>query len=203
MRLGIGCTALARSLVSGHADGIGHYTKELLGNFNCADGLRPAMPVVFGRRLARALPDSFALPLPYPLAAGMAAFSGFPFAGASSLEQQIDVFHAPDHHIPKLGRVPVVATIMDVIGLRHPEWVNPSLRRMKNHVFRRATGWAQRIVTISDFSAEDIRECLNIAPGKIVSIPLGVDESFFRRSRVESVQPPFPAMDCVPGTSCS
>ena len=180
MRIGIGCTALARSRISGHADGIGVYTGELLKHYAMAGVSPPPLPVVFGKRLGAAMPDALALPLLYSISAAGSAFTGLPFAGSASLEPRIDLFHATDHHIPKLRRVPVVATIMDVIGLRHPEWVNPSLRRLKNHVFRRATGWAQRIVTISDFSAADISDCLGIPAEKIVSIPLGVDEAFFR-----------------------
>jgi glycosyltransferase involved in cell wall biosynthesis len=159
MRLGIGCTALARGQLSGHMDGIGTYTTELLKHGSSANGVDAPVRVVFGRQFSEALPTGgYALPMVYSAAAATSAATGLPFLGAAGLESKIDLFHATDHYIPKLRRTPVVATIMDVIGIRHPEWVNPSLRIFKNALFKRAVGWADQIT----------------------SIPLGVSADYFK-----------------------
>jgi alpha-1,3-rhamnosyl/mannosyltransferase len=137
--------------------------------------------VVFGRQFSEALPTGgYALPMVYSAAAATSAATGLPFLGAAGLESKIDLFHATDHYIPKLCRTPVVATIMDVIGIRHPEWVNPSLRIFKNALFKRAVGWADQIITISDYSAADIADWLGASAPKITSIPLGVSADYFK-----------------------
>lgn len=180
MRLGIGCTALARGQLSGHMDGIGTYTTELLKYGSVRNGEIAPVHVVFGRKFANAMPDSYALPMVYSAAAATSAATGLPFLGAAGLESKIDLFHATDHYIPKLHRTPVVATIMDVIGIRHPEWVNPSLRSFKNTLFKKAVGWADQIITISEYSAADIADWLGAGAPKITSIPLGVSEDYFQ-----------------------
>lgn len=180
MRLGIGCTALARGQLSGHMDGIGTYTTELLKYGSATNGEVAPVHVVFGHKFANAMPDSYALPMMYSAAAATSAATGLSFLGAAGLESKIDLFHATDHYIPKLRRTPVVATIMDVIGIRHPEWVNPSLRSFKNALFKKAVGWADQIITISDYSAADIADWLGDSAPKITSIPLGVSEDYFK-----------------------
>ena len=180
MRLGIGCTALARGQLSGHMDGIGIYTTELLKYGSTSNGEGAPVRVVFGRKFAQAMPEGYALPMVYSAAAVTSAATGLPFLGAAGLEEKIDLFHATDHYIPKLRRTPVVATIMDVIGIRHPEWVNPSLRHFKNALFKKAVGWADQIITISDYSAADIADWLGASAPKITSIPLGVSEDYFK-----------------------
>lgn len=180
MRLGIGCTALARGQLSGHVDGIGTYTTELLKYGPSQHSEESPLRVVFGKKFAAAMPAGYALPMVYSAAAATAALTGLPFLGAGKLESKIDLFHATDHYIPKLRRTPVVATIMDVIGIRHPEWVNPSLRHFKNALFKKAVGWADQIITISDYSAADIADWLGTGAPKITSIPLGVSEDYFQ-----------------------
>lgn len=180
MRLGIGCTALARGQLSGHVDGIGTYTTELLKYGPSQHSEESPLRVVFGKKFAVAMPSSHALPMVYSAAAATAALTGLPFLGAGKLESKIDLFHATDHYIPKLRHTPVVATIMDVIGIRHPEWVNPSLRHFKNALFKKAVGWADQIITISDYSASDITDWLGNRAPKITTIPLGVSEDYFR-----------------------
>jgi len=188
MKLGLGCTALARGLLSGHMDGIGVYTSELLkydntntNPFGANQGdATQTLCTVFGKKFGQALPESCNLPMVYSAAAATSAATGLPFLGASNLERQIDLFHATDHYIPKLRNTPVVATIMDVIGIRHPEWVNPSLRRFKNALFRKTVGWADQIITISNFSAADIADWMGAQTPKITAIPLGVSEDYFK-----------------------
>ncbi len=188
MRLGLGCTALARGRLSGHLDGIGVYTSELLKYVNSNPGLSTAeegvetqaLCTVFGKKFGTALPAACTLPMVYSAAAATSAATGLPFLGAAKLERQIDLFHATDHYIPKLRNTPVVATIMDVIGIRHPEWVNPSLRRFKNALFRQTVGWADQIITISNYSAADIADWMGTQGPKITAIPLGVSEDYFK-----------------------
>lgn len=199
LKLGIGCTALARGQLSGHVDGIGTYTTELLKYGSSQSSEEPPLRVVFGKKFAAAMPSSYALPTVYSAAAATAAMTGLPFLGAGKLESKIDLFHATDHYIPKLRRTPVVATIMDVIGIRHPEWVNPSLRQFKNALFKKAVGWADQIITISDYSAADIADWLGPGGPKITSIPLGVSEDYFQTVSVDIRAQTLSKYDLQPG----
>jgi alpha-1,3-rhamnosyl/mannosyltransferase len=99
----------------------------------------------------------------------------------SSFLKEVDVFHALDHLIPRLNNIPVVATIHDVIPISNPEWMPSKLRWIKKSIWKRAINWCDKIVTISEFSSQEISRVLNIDPKKISVIPLGVSEIFFNK----------------------
>lgn len=179
LRVGIGCTALAKSKRSQYADGIAIYTDELLKFLPQTPNNLQLEKVVCGQNLQAFLPTSLSLSHSYELASLLAAVSGLPFKGSQLLEQQIDLFHSTDHYIPKLKNTPVIATIHDVIGQKHPEWVNPQLRTAKNALFKKTALWADHIITISEFSKKDITEVLNIPADKISVVAQGVNPEFF------------------------
>lgn len=114
-----------------------------------------------------------------PASIGLTMLTGLPFAGSARVSRQVDVYHATDHQIPKLPRIPVVATVMDVIRYRHPEWVNPGLRKAKDAAFRKSVQWAQKLITISSFSADDIADVFKVDRAQIEVIPLAVEPIYF------------------------
>jgi len=182
MRIGLGVTALVKGIVSGHVDGIGVYTRSLLAEL---DKLNSGKTIVnFGHCDTFATHNLFpghlksCLPLPYPAATALSYLTSLPFPGASKLQSKIDLFHAPDHYIPRLGKIPVVATVMDAIPLAHPEWVSKQLRAVKNRVFRQLARSAQRIITISEYSKADIEHYFGIPAERISVTHLGVDPVF-------------------------
>lgn len=181
MRLGFGVTVLARCLQSGGVDGIGSYTRELLKRLLQADGMT-VVPVSFGVTTAAAsdVPDNVAQFGKYPLVAALSAATGFNFTGSARLSGKIDLMHATDHMIPKLGAVPVVATLMDAIPLSHPEWVSLRFRGLKNALWKKASHWAAHVITISEYSKCEIQEHFGLPPERISVTPLGVDERWFR-----------------------
>jgi glycosyltransferase involved in cell wall biosynthesis len=199
MRLGLGATALAKSIQTGHADGIGTYTGELLQNLQQNESTITTRPVVFGAKYQTAIKGCLGFPWVYSINSAATATTALPFRGAAQVESGIDLFHATDHFIPKLRRTPVVATVMDVIGLRHPEWVNPRLRSIKNALFKKAVGWADHLITISDFSANDIADAFALDRSRITSIPLGVNPAFFDRVSDEDKRRVLNAMNLQPG----
>lgn len=172
MKLGIGTTALSKGLANNHIDGIGIYTSQLLKNFKRTD-------------LEVAEMDFSQFRLPFEMHAGIASLTGLPFIEMGQTEKTIDLFHATDHHIPKLRHTPVVATIMDIIPLVHPEWVSQTLRPLKNFAYKKSITWAEHIITISEYSKNDLVTHLNLDPSRISVIPLGVNERFFHHSTQE------------------
>lgn len=192
LRVGIGCTALAKSKRNQYADGIAIYTEELLKFLPFSTTSLPLQveQVVCGKKLQSFLPASLALNHPYEIASLVSALTATSFKGGLDLEKKIDLFHSTDHYIPKLKNIPVVATIHDVIGQKHPEWVNPQFRAAKNALFKKTALWADHIITISEFSKKDITEVLNIPAEKISVVAQGVSPDFFQQisdSEKESV----------------
>ena len=183
LRVGVGCTALAKSKRNQYADGIAIYTEELLKFLPLSTTSSPLQveQVVCGKKLQPFLPASLALSHPYEIASLVSALTATSFKGGLDLEKKIDLFHSTDHYIPKLKNIPVVATIHDVIGQKHPEWVNPQFRAAKNALFKKTALWADHIITISEFSKKDITEVLNIPAEKISVVAQGVNPDFFQQ----------------------
>jgi len=180
MRLGFGVTALARALMVGGIDGIGNYTKKLMGSLATHPGIE-IFPISYGHAVPRS-PDlrtgmQFAR---YSMLAASSAISGLSFPGTKKLAAQVDLIHAPDHFIPDHGKIPIVASIMDAIPLSHPEWVSAKLRGMKNILWKRTATWASQIITVSEYSKQEIARHFSFNENRIIAIPLGVGKKWFQ-----------------------
>lgn len=175
----MGATVLERAMNSnGHLDGIGTYTAELLKHLGDAriDPHPIACEGFRGTRVSsgvETMPGSFSINLLRSAATGVA------FTGSRNLASRFDVFHATDHHVPKLRNIPVVATVMDPIPLMHPEWTDVNHRALKNWLFRRSVQWADHYITISKFVIDDIAHHFRIPAERITPIELGVNDDFF------------------------
>lgn len=178
IRLGFGVTVLARCLATGGVDGIGSYTRELFKRYSADEELR-LLPISFGYEPPKGMVQGYLQRGYFAPAATVSAMSGLPFLGAKAMGQKIDLMHATDHLIPNLGKTPVVATIMDAIPLSHPEMVAMKLQTIKTALWKRSAQWARHVVTISDYSKQEIVQHFGVSAAKITVIPLGVDERWF------------------------
>ena len=180
MRVGLGTTMLARGLAHDQLDGIGYYTQELaqrLSSNGCT-----WQPWVFGSTSLDHIDHHPIERLPrYSTAAVQSALTGMGFSGISALRGRIDIFHATDHYIPRLPGIPVLATIMDAIPLSNPEWASARFRSLKNKFWRKASRWADHVVTISDYAKTQIIEHFDLEAQHISVVPLGVDQRFHER----------------------
>lgn len=182
MRIGIGATVWSQGLLSGHRDGIGHYSQELYRHLASSEEVRQLVPFVFGSRGSDQLDGAAVQRLPkYSSSVVWSAISGMGFSGTSSLCAQVDLFHATDHYTPRFNNIPVVATLMDAIQLSHPQWGSQRARKLKNWLWRKSGHWADHVVTISEFSKQEIVRHFGIDPQKISVTPLGVDARYFER----------------------
>ena len=176
MNVGLGTTLLTKGQASGHLDGIAVYTKHLLENLPSA-GIDVSRFAFIEKQI-----DDNVIPLgKFSSQAIISTLSGSSFYSSRKIEQDVRLFHATDHQIPKLTNTPVVATIMDPIPLAHPEWVSGRYRGLKNVIFKRMAQWADHVITISEYSAQAIEEHFRIPRSQISVIPLGVDEQCFNR----------------------
>lgn len=192
MKIGLGCTIWARGERAGHLDGIGVYTRALYQHLHGLGqqqpGLQPAC-YAFGRDL----PALNGRP-PRPLAGrfstavlGSVLFNQ-PLARSAALAGEIDLFHAPDHMIPQIRGVPVVASVMDLIPMLHPEWIKQRLPRLKRWLFADSVRKADHLITISEYSKQDLVQHLGIDPQRISVTPLGVEPAYFERVNDRQIQ---------------
>ena len=180
LRVGFGMTALAHGLAGTGVDGIGVYTRELGVRLAGMPGV-DLRPFVYGPQSG--LPDGFSAQDVggFQRQALGSLLTGASFPGLRAMARSsVDLFHATDHRVPRLRGTPVVATIMDAIPLSHPEWVAYRLKSIKNVLWKRSFHWADRIVTISEFSRAEIERWFGVPGERIRVVPLGVDERWFQ-----------------------
>ena len=100
---------------------------------------------------------------------------------SANIRRDIELFHATDHQIPLIHDLPVVASIMDLIPVLHPEWIRQDYRGLKSWIFATSIRRADHIITISEYSKQDMVQHLGIEPERISVTPLGVDPIYFER----------------------
>lgn len=189
MRLGFGVTVLNRVRSRGGIDGIGTYVAELLHQFSNLKKEIEIHPFSMQSLLLQSkLLDKNEVNLGvFNTQVLFSSLTGSSFIGEKVLSDNVDIIHATDHYIPKVSNKPLVATLMDAIPLSHPEWATSSFRRVKNYFWVETAQWADKIITISDYSKSQISEHFKISPERIVSIPLGVDQRWFKKISTESI----------------
>ena len=185
IRVGFGVTAFAKAQAGGAHDGISHYTQELLHQLNQQTGIRCA-PFSFGvaaqnERLgkANASQEPSQTLGAYAKSAAWSVLSGQDYVGIDRISSKVDLLHATDHYIPKCHSRPVIASLMDAIPFSHPEWSRGSFRAVKNALWLKAIGWADKVITISEYSKDELSKWANIELGKIEVVSLGVDQRWF------------------------
>lgn len=174
MRVAFGTTLLDRGLnnPSGDGiDGIGQYCQELLEHYQTIPASPNIIPFSFGHKFS----PSHAQLLPN--------YSTYLLKEISSLTdpifQNVDLVHSTDQFIP-ITQKPLIATVMDVIPLSHPQYIKSQSRYIKAFFWKKLTQRADRIITISEFSKEEIIRHLNFSAEKIDVIPLGVNQRYFK-----------------------
>lgn len=90
----------------------------------------------------------------------------------------VDVFHGPDFVLPPVLRARSVVTIHDIAFLTNPECAMPSLAAYLSVVVPRAARAADRIITVSQATANDLTKQLAIPPEKISVIYPGLEPRF-------------------------
>jgi glycosyltransferase involved in cell wall biosynthesis len=189
-KVGVGVTVLQRALAHrGHLDGIGTYTRALIDQYRLLGvPFEPCQFPVSGP-IRDSISGTTVLKQRFAVSAVVSALTGLPFPGWKSIEREICLFHATDHLIPKLNRVPVLANVMDPIPLTQSDWIKNRFSRAKSWLFRRSTGWADHYLTISSFVAQDLAERMNVSADRISAIHLGVDDIYFERAgETEKIQ---------------
>ena len=180
LRIAFGTTVLRHGSLHGGLDGIGHYTKALRQCLLASQGIQVREFSYSPAATEEMASASVAETGHFSLQASLAILFGSRFRGFDSLlKEGVDVVHATDHLVPHLRDTPTIATIMDVIPLSHPHLVDYPLKHLKNWAWKRSLKWADRIITISEYSKSEIIRHLDVEDSKVDVVPLGVDAEWF------------------------
>jgi glycosyltransferase involved in cell wall biosynthesis len=95
-----------------------------------------------------------------------------------------DIYHSPLLRGPlRKGRPPFVMTVHDLVPVRWPETMPRWHRFYTARVMRRLLDAADRIITPSLDTADDLNTLLLVPAEKIRVVPNGVDDRFFGKAR--------------------
>jgi glycosyltransferase involved in cell wall biosynthesis len=94
------------------------------------------------------------------------------------LRMNANIVHFPDFIAPRLRSCPVVITIHDLAFLHYPEILDDEARRYYGQI-RECVQYANAIIAVSESTASDIVERLNVARERIDVIYEAVGSAFF------------------------
>ena len=106
------------------------------------------------------------------------AWSRLGFPKVERLAGKLDVFHFSDWMYPAQRGGLRTTTVYDLWPLHHPEWVAPLTRRMHGRKYANAARTSDLIFAISEFTAEDVAETLDVPRERIPVAYPGVDERY-------------------------
>ncbi len=92
--------------------------------------------------------------------------------------ERTDVFFSPGYNTPLFCRAPFVFTIHDFSHIHCPENNSLQVQLYYATVMRRACRQAARIVTVSDFTRNEIIEWSRVSAEKVVNVGNGVDTTY-------------------------
>jgi glycosyltransferase involved in cell wall biosynthesis len=90
----------------------------------------------------------------------------------------VDLIHSPAYTAPFWAGVPVILTIHDVSYARHPEWYPYRRDILRRTFYRLSASAATEIMTVSEFSADEIAAAYGIPRSRITVVPHGVGGAF-------------------------
>ena len=157
------------------AGGVRRYVQELCKGIRRVD--RSVQMVAVGADSGPILPDGVeAAPARGSLPTNLGwQLTGLPLAARTVPH---DIFHAPAYTAPFWGVGRLVLTIHDVIYARRPEWYPYRNDPIRRAFYRASAHRADRILTDSIFSRDEIVAAYQIDPECIDVVPLGVAPEF-------------------------
>jgi len=103
--------------------------------------------------------------------------------------QKLDLFHAPHYTLPPIRPCRGVVTIHDVIHLRFPEYLPQVAFYYAKLMMWAAARSAKKIITVSEYSKQDIVRYLGVPEEKIVVIYNGINQDVTHGQDAEAQKP--------------
>jgi alpha-1,3-rhamnosyl/mannosyltransferase len=194
IKVGLGTTMVEPGLTGGRLDGIGVYTRALMQHLP-ATGCEVA-PFSWPR--LRQGDAGISIGQPFPQSFETATFTDLVTPGAHRVHMPADIFHVTDYRVVRMD-CPVVASLHDALPIKHPEWCNPRLRKVKNWLQARAARKADHVIALSHFAIEELVECFGVDERRISVVPCGVDEEWLAVPEPRAVKATLDAYGLQPG----
>jgi len=94
------------------------------------------------------------------------------------LQRSVDLFHEPDARLPGFARARRVVTVHDLFSLVSDEFSDPDFIKMKKARYAKIARSADRIITVSASTRNDLVERLGVPESRITVVPLGKEEIY-------------------------
>jgi glycosyltransferase involved in cell wall biosynthesis len=177
--VGVSTSTLRLSSSKGVIDGIGHYTKQLIENFESQHIQYKGFAFVKNKKTYSLLDDgkndtNYEFSYPFYMLKSMMTCGKF-----LRFDPGVDVFHCTDYKLIPMT-CPTVTTLYDAIPMVHPEWSGASLRsHLINFLVGKSGRMADHVITISNHAAKDIAQYYKISEKKISVINMPIDDIWF------------------------
>jgi glycosyltransferase involved in cell wall biosynthesis len=186
MKVAFGTTLLDKGLLGEGIDGIGQYCQELLHHFSSASDNLEISPYSFG--INKSACGAYILPAYTNYLVKSLLRTSFNHYSDKHYFDSVNVVHSTDQLMPIVRDKPLIATVMDTIPLSHPQFLRTQSRILKPYLWKKFTQRANHIITISEFSKSEIINLMEVPEEKVTSIPLGVNQKYFKRISESAIQ---------------
>ena len=177
---------------SGQLTGIGYFTDELLSHLN---KITTVEGFAFNHRGKKTIHTPYPVQEQKVLPGKLLSYPRYarvdvPLSAFFTLKG-FDVVLGTNYILPPTGKIPNVATVHDLCFVDHPAWVQSRNARILRTMLGKTLARSSGLITISEFSAERIREVYDYKkPILVVSIPPKKSaEGRVRPKEIEKVSP--------------
>jgi glycosyltransferase involved in cell wall biosynthesis len=105
--------------------------------------------------------------------------------------EHVDLVFNPGFTSPKSVSVPAVTVFHDLQHIHHPEYFRKRELPFWNLLLAQSVRLSAKIIAVSETTRRDVLEHYDIPDEKVVAIPHGVEETFFRLQRQPDTDHPF------------
>ena len=100
--------------------------------------------------------------------------------------ERFDIFHSPFFHAPKMKKAKLILTVHDLRLYRYPQTYNPLRYMFLKRAVKDAISRADHIISISEFTKQDMVELCGVSPEKITVIYEAVNRNAFSEKQLEN-----------------
>lgn len=100
--------------------------------------------------------------------------------------ERFDIFHSPFFHAPKMKKAKLILTVHDLRLYRYPQTYNPLRYMFLKRAVKDAISRADHIISISEFTKQEMAELCGVSPEKITVIYEAVNRNAFSEKQLEN-----------------
>lgn len=174
------------SLLNSHGGGIYYHLKGLLPELLqrvCENESELEFLNLYFRKKPLSVPEwikeSTLHQFRFPVKLLNALWLNFNFPDFNRFYHDVDIVHSPHFSLPVFKSAKKILTVHDITYLRHPEFFDPKYKKLNDYGYKQLLPEnlkrANHIITISDFTKNDLVDFFDINPEKITTIYTGVD----------------------------